>query len=121
MTQCQEISRPYEASRFGEKKLTSHSTITHVSENTNMEYVETSMPIGASQSPNPSQKLNQITAQCGGLLRNWMYVTIFGQVLYKIRLSHMEHFWQYTLTFNGQRGKNYPSNLNVFFIQRGKQ
>jgi hypothetical protein len=86
-----------------------------------MEYVEASMPIGASQSPNLSQKLNQITSQCGGLLRNWMYVTTFGQVLYKIRPSHMEHFWQYTLTFNGQRGKHYPSNLNVFFIQRGKE
>lgn len=104
-----------------EKKLTSHSTIIHVSENTNMEYVETSMPIGASPSPNLSQKLNQIIAHREGLLRNLMYVTTFGQVLYNIRPSHMEHFWQYNLTFNGQRRKHYPINLNIFFIQRGKQ
>jgi hypothetical protein len=44
---------------LGGKKLTSHSKITHVSENTNMEYMEASLPIGASQSPNLSQKLNQ--------------------------------------------------------------
>jgi len=50
----------------------------------------------------------QITAQCGELLRNWMYVTTFGQMLYNIRPSHLEHFRQYTLTFNGQRGNIIP-------------
>jgi hypothetical protein len=65
------------------RKLTSHSTISHFSENMNMQYVEASVPIGESQSPNLSLKLNQITAQCRGLLRNWVCVTTFGQVLYK--------------------------------------
>jgi len=54
MTQCQEVSRPYEASRFREKndKPQYNYPCQWKYEH---EFVEASMPIGASQSPNVTE------------------------------------------------------------------